>query len=134
MALDGRTRTSIAAQDLVDQIEHKGSLFWLVLRSTDKALANMDFEPVTWEHKVTMNLPIKRQRRHTVEWEPKDLPSVPLLINKKASKARTRLVVFVPPKAEPKKERGGPRVRQKPQGLEEGPGQEGRMCLLVLEF
>ena len=104
MALDGRSRTSLASQDLIDSTEHKGSLFWLVLRSSDKSLANMVFESVSWEHKITISMPLKK-RKHSVEWEAKDLPSVPLLINKKPIKAHERLVVVLaPPKKEEKKD------------------------------
>ena len=104
LALDGRTRSSIASQDLVDGTEHTGSFFWLVRRSSDQALANMEFQDVSWEQKIVMNLPIKRQRKHTVEWAAQDLPKVELLINKKAIKAHQRLVVFAPPKPDPKKQ------------------------------
>ena len=63
----------------------------------------MVLESVTWQHTITMNMPLKK-RKHSVEWESKDLPSVPVLINKKAIKAHQRLVVFLaPPKKEEKK-------------------------------
>ena len=102
MALDGRSRTSIASQDLVDGTEHTGSLFWIVRRSSDPSLANMVFEAVTWEQKIVMNLPMKKQRKHTIEWASNDLPKVDLPINRKPIKAHQRLVVFVPPKTDPK--------------------------------
>ena len=98
LALDGRARASIAAQDLVDSQEHKGSLFWIVERTSDSSQANMCLEPVTWEHRVTLNMPFKKKKKHTVEWESKDLPSVPLLINKKEIKAHQRLsTMHLPP-------------------------------------
>ena len=98
MALDGRTRASIASQDLVDGTEHTGSFFWLVRRTSDQALVNMEFHDMSWEQKIVLNLPLKKQRKHTVEWEAADLPKVELLFNKKAIKAHVRLAVFAPPK------------------------------------
>ena len=86
----------MAQQDLVDSAEHKGSLFWLVLRSSDRSQANMVLESVSWEHKITISMPLKK-RKHVVDWDAKDLPSVPLLINKKPVKAHQRLVVFQAP-------------------------------------
>ena len=103
LALDGRARASIAAQDLVDSQEHKGSLFWIVERTSDSSQANMCLEPVTWEHRVTLNMPLKKKKKHIVEWESKDLPSVPLLINKKEIKAHQRLSMHLAPA---KKEEG----------------------------
>ena len=105
LALDGRLRNSLAKQDLVDSAEHKGSLFWLVQRSSDSSQANMVFESVSWEHKVTITMPLKK-RKHSVDWASKDLPTVPVLINKKAVKAHERLVVFLaPPKKEESKDK-----------------------------
>ena len=96
MALDGRLRSSLATTELLAPNEHTGFLFWLVLRSTDKSLANPVLGPMSFEHKVTLTLPLKKQR-HTVEWEAKDLPSVSLLLNKKSSKAHERRVLFAVP-------------------------------------
>ena len=94
----------MARRDLVDATEHTGSLFWLVLRTSEQAQANMVLESISWEHKVTMSLPLKK-RKHSVEWESRDLPTVPLLFNKKAIKAHQRLAVFQPPaKKEEKQE------------------------------
>ena len=92
LALDGRFRSQLASQDLVDGPEHTGSLFWLVHRSTDESKANMVIEPVTWEHRVTLTMPFKKQKR-SVDWDSKDLLTVPGLLNRKAIHAHERLVV-----------------------------------------
>ena len=78
-------------------------MFWIVERTSDPSQANMCLEPVTWEHRVTLNMPLKKKKKHIVEWESKDLPSVPLLINKKAIKAHQRLSMHLAPA---KKEEG----------------------------
>ena len=49
MPFDGRTRTSIATNDLLDSTEHTGSLFWLVNRTSGAALANLALEETTCE-------------------------------------------------------------------------------------
>ena len=93
LALDGRTRTSIAKAGSLDSQEHLGSLFWLAHRSSDASEANMVLESCSWEHKVTLEMPPKK-KKHVVEWEPGDLPSIPLLLNKRAVKQHQRLVVY----------------------------------------
>ena len=100
LALDGRTRNSIAAKGVIDATEHRGSLFWIVGRTSKASEANLTLESVAWEHKVTLVMPHKK-RKLTTEWESKDLPTIPILVNKKPLKAHTRLVMFV---AETKKE------------------------------
>ena len=94
LSIDGRGRSSIACKDLLDPSEHTGSLFWLVDRSTDKSLANMVLQQISWEHTVTLHLPTKKTK-HTVEKESKDLPGLSVLVNRKAVKAHERLVVFL---------------------------------------
>ena len=93
LAIDGRTRASLASKDLLDPSEHTGSLFWIVERTSERSHANMVLEQISWEHKVTLNLPLKKAK-HTVEKEAKDLPCLSVLVNLKAVKAHERLVVF----------------------------------------
>ena len=93
IALDGRTRTSIAQAGLLDPVEHTGSLFGVVHRSSEIDEANMVIDQVSWEHKVTLSMPFKKAK-HTVQWQQQDLPTIPVLLNPKAIKARQRLVVY----------------------------------------
>ena len=93
IALDGRTRTSIAQAGLLDPVEHTGSLFWVVHRSSEIDEANMVIDQVLWEHKVTLSMPFKKAKL-TVQWPQQDLPTIPVLLNPKAIKARQRLVVY----------------------------------------
>ena len=60
LALDGRGRASLASQNLVDQSEHTGSLFWLVQRVSPQEPANMALDLVGWSHKVTLFPPSRR--------------------------------------------------------------------------
>ena len=95
MALDGRGRSSLASQNLVDSHEHTGSLFWLVQRVPQTETANMSLDLVGWTHTVALFPPLPKKPKHEVHWDPADLPTVPIMINKEAIKARTRLVVHL---------------------------------------
>ena len=93
LALDGRGRASLASQNLVGHAEHTGSLFWLVQRVPLTDPANMSLDNVGWSHKVSLFPPLPKVPKHEVNWDTTDLPMVPLMVNKKAIKAHTRLVV-----------------------------------------
>ena len=54
----------------------------------------MSLEHVGWSHKVTLFPPLPKILKHEVNWDTSDLPMVPNMINKKAIKAHTRLVVI----------------------------------------
>ena len=94
LALDGRSRNIIASKGAIDAAEHTGSLFWLITRASKPSDANLTLEAVAWEHKVTLHMPLKKRKLST-EWESKDLPTIPILVNKKTIKAHERLVVFI---------------------------------------
>ena len=53
----------------------------------------MSLDLVGWSHKVTLFPPLPKILKHEVNWDTADLPMVPIMINKKAIKAHTRLVV-----------------------------------------
>ena len=46
LAIDGRSRASLASKDRLDPSEHTGSLFWLVERSPEKSQASMVLEQI----------------------------------------------------------------------------------------
>ena len=102
LALDGRTRTSIAKAGTIDEQDHVGSLFWVVTRTTTASEANLVMEPMLWNSKVELKLPAKKRKVH-VEWEADELPTIPLMTNKAAVKQKTLLKVFVEEKKEEKK-------------------------------
>ena len=102
LALDGRTRTSLAHENLVDNQAHRGNLFWLVQRVADENLGNMVLEPSSWSCKVNLALPWQKGRAALCRKEER-LPSIPVLLNKQDIKAHERLSVYVPPA---KKEEG----------------------------
>ena len=95
LALDGRGRVRIASKDIIDGQEHKGNLFWLVGRTATSSEANMTLENVSFEQKVTLVLPDNRKRKCTSDWSSSELPQVPVLMNKKAIPAHTRLMVYL---------------------------------------
>ena len=67
------------------------------------AQVNMTFENCTFEHQVKVNLlvPKKRKVLSSTQWEEPEMPSIPVLVNKKTIKEHTKLCVF---QAEKKKE------------------------------
>ena len=94
LALDGRGKTSIAKAGSIDDSEHTGILFWLVQRSSSPSDVNMVFESASWEQRITLHMPLKKKKTSVVEWQSPELPTIPLLVNNKAVKEHTRLVVF----------------------------------------
>ena len=98
IALDGRARTSIAPPGAIDDNAHAGSLFWLVSRTSDASEGNMSWETSTFADSMEVNFACRpskeKKRKLLVDWASTDLPTIPLLTNKKAIKAHTRLLVF----------------------------------------
>jgi flagellar biosynthesis GTPase FlhF len=94
LALDGRGRYTIAHAGSLDGTEYTGSLFWLVSRTSAMERANMSLENVSWEHTVKVSLPLKSGKKRAVEWASKDLPTIPVLMNKQKIEAHMRLAVF----------------------------------------
>ena len=64
MGLEHSLRTSIAQAGLLDPVEHLGSLFWLMHRSSEIDHANIVIDQVLWEHKVTLSMPFKKGEAH----------------------------------------------------------------------
>ena len=54
----------------------------------------MTLDTVTWEYSAHLQLPLKKKAKQAVEWKSPDLPNLPLLVNKKALKEHTRLMVY----------------------------------------
>ena len=94
LALDGRSKTSVAKAGSIDGVDHTGVLFWLVGRTSEANDANMSIEIVSFHHIVDLVLPFKKQKTTKVEWHSKDLPTIPILVNQVAIKEYTRLIVF----------------------------------------
>ena len=53
----------------------------------------MSLDTVTWEYAANISLPLKKSKQ-AVEWKAQDLPNLPTLVNKKALKEHTRLLVY----------------------------------------
>ena len=81
----------------MDKEEHHGSLFWVIARTSETKEVNLDLDNITWSHNIKMNLPAPKKRKAAViEWEPSELPSFPILVNKKAIQKKTKLCVYLP--------------------------------------
>ena len=103
LAIDGRGSTVLAEPGAVSSAELRGNLFWLVKRTSEKAKANLVLESVTMQQQVTLTIQPLKKKKHVVEWDSADLPSVPVLLNRKAIKARTLLALYHEEKTEKKK-------------------------------
>ena len=57
MALDGRGKNKIAPKGELDSEEHKGSLFWLVGRTSKAVDCNLVLEDISFETQVKVSLP-----------------------------------------------------------------------------
>ena len=105
LALDGRSRNLMAAKGALDPEEHRGSLYWLVTRTSKLQDVNLEIDNVSWEQEIKVSLPgPKRRKTETLTWTSSELPTFPLLVNKKAIKKHTQLCVFL---AEKKKDDKG---------------------------
>ena len=70
---------------------------------------NLQLDNITWSQSIKMNLPAPKKRKtEVIQWEPSELPSFPILVNKKAIQKKTKLCVYMPKqtkdKAKPKEE------------------------------
>jgi hypothetical protein len=102
LAFDGRGRTLMAHKGSLDSEEHQGSFYWLVQRTSQASVANLTFENAILEQQIKVSLPApKRRKVTTVQWDSSELPSIPILVNKKAIQKNTKLLMF---QAEKKKE------------------------------
>ena len=77
----------------MDAHKHLGLLFFVVERSQVPDEANMSLEVVPWEYSVDVEMPFKKRKKQSVQWNTQDLPSISILVNKKTIKEHTRLVV-----------------------------------------
>ena len=102
IALDGRGRTSLAKVGVLDNSEHRGGLFWMVGKTQSASEPNMSLESVGFQQHIELHMPLKK-RKASVLWEQKDLPSIPILVNKKTIKEHTRLMVFQAPQKKEEK-------------------------------
>ena len=80
----------LASKNMVDLEEHRGSLYWVVTRTSVAKDANLDVDMITWTQKIEMSLPApKRRKTESCVWNCSELPSFPVLVNRKALKTHT---------------------------------------------
>ena len=98
LALDGRCRHLMNSAGTSDEEEHTGSIYWIVTRTGDPKICNLEYENMTWEQQIKVNLPgpaMKARKLETrQEWASSELPMYPVLVNKKAIKKHTLLCVY----------------------------------------
>ena len=61
-------------------------------RTSVASEANLVMESVAWEHHVDLKMPFKK-KKVSVDWQASELPTIPVLINKKPLKEHTCLAV-----------------------------------------
>ena len=107
LALDGRSRNLLAWKGTCsNQEEQKGNLYWVVTRTSVAKEANLEFDNCSFQNQIKVTLPAAKKRKiHASEWDSAELPSLPVLVNKKAITKHTRLMVFQAEKKKDDKEK-----------------------------
>ena len=99
----------MAQKGSIDPEEHLGSFFWMVGRTSKGKEANLEMQSVSFESSCKVCLPApKRRKVSNVSWDTDEMPSLPIIVSKKALKKDTKLLVFLPEKEkdEPKTKDG----------------------------
>ena len=87
----------------MDKEAQHGSLFWVITRTRETKDVNLELDNITWSQNIKMNTHAPKKRKtEVIEWEPSELPSFPILLNKKAIEKHTRLCVCLPKQAKDK--------------------------------
>ena len=55
--------------------------------------AHLTLGTVTWDYVANLHMPLKKRNTSSVQWKAEDLPSMPILVNKKKSQEHMRLVL-----------------------------------------
>ena len=93
LALDGRGRTSFASSQ--DDVDGRGALFWMVMRTSDASMSNIVLEPINAKVSMTMQMPFKK-RKTSVNWDASDMPTIPVIVNNSAIKKHKLLALYMP--------------------------------------
>ena len=64
LALDGRGKNKMAPPGELDSEEHKGSLCWVVVRTSKEVAVNLVLENLTFESEIKMSLPTPKKAQH----------------------------------------------------------------------
>ena len=99
----------MAQKGSIDPEGHLGPFFCLVGRTSKDKEANMEMQNVSFQISYKVALPgHKRRKVSSANWGPNEMPSLPIMVNKKALKKNTKLLVFLPEKKkeEPKTKEG----------------------------
>ena len=104
--IDGRSKNMLASKNMVDMEEHRGSLYWVVSRTSEAKDVNLDVEMSMWTQSIEMSLPAPKKRKtETCTLDASMMPTVPILVNKTRIKENIQLLVFQPQKKQDKAEK-----------------------------
>ena len=109
LALESRGKLKMANKGSIDDELHQGNLYWIVGRTSTPKQANLQFEQVGFECNVTMKIPGQKKGAQGSSWASKEMPAIPLLVNKKAIKKHTMLMVYQVVKHTTLKEKESPK-------------------------
>ena len=72
-------------------------MYWVVTRTSDIKAANLDVEMIQWTQQIQMTLPAPKKRKTATQqtWSSSELPSFPILVNRKALEKHTQLVCYM---------------------------------------
>ena len=97
LALDGRSRTLVGKEGSVHGHEKSGGLFWLVGRTSDRKLANLEFESIHFKMNMEfIGVPAAKKQKvdNKPSWKSEDLPAIPILTNKVRIEKHTKLLAY----------------------------------------
>ena len=97
LAIDGRGRQKLWSAGTVELEERKGCLCWLLERTTDYDEANLKLETLNWSLSVNLQLPAAKKQKTSLQLPSETVPGLPVVVNPKAIKEKTRLRVFLDP-------------------------------------
>ena len=81
-------------------------MYWLITRTSDPATPNLHLENMSFHQKTEVKLSgpaLKKRKMDPVEWAASEMPSIPILTNKKPIGKHTQLLMFLPPADKDKK-------------------------------
>ena len=94
--------------------DHTASLYWLVKKVDKEDLANLEIDIASFTQEVLVHLPAFKKRKSckgttrpagpvSSTWQAADMPTFPVLVNRKQIKPHTRLCMYQIPQKDVKK-------------------------------
>ena len=94
--MDGRGRTEfIGNTNLAENSDApRGSLFWAIPRVWEDQNPNLVLESASVKMDMLVRMPSEPSKPMKTSWREQDLPQIPLLVNTKEVKPRTKLLAL----------------------------------------